>query len=91
MLDKIRQLATTARKFATKEDLDAVAAANSVEFIHVQTGMTRERFHEVFGEFDPNTVCKLHMLAGKKAPRNPKEWQKLTEEVEGIRKKIFGK
>ncbi|MEK9159475.1 MAG: hypothetical protein AAB383_01970 [Patescibacteria group bacterium] len=91
MLDKIRQLADTARRFASREDLEAVAAANSIEFIHIKTGMTRGKFREAFGEFDPNTVCQLSVLADKNPPSNTQEWQKLAEEAEGIRVRMFGK
>ncbi len=86
MLDKSKQL----KKFITKEDMAAVAAANSVRFIHINTGMSRERFRKVFGEIDPETVCKLSVLGGKKPPVSPEEWQKLAGEVEKIRIRLFG-
>lgn len=89
MLSKLQQLAGAVRRFATEEDLEAVEAANSVEFIHTQTGMTRERFREVFGEFDPETVRRLCILAGKKHPGTPGEWQKLAEETEAVRTQLF--
>lgn len=90
MLNRIRQLAASVSKFATPEDIDTVAAANSAEFIDIQTGMTREQLRTVFGEFDPNTICKLHILAGKKAPSNPEEWQKFAQEFEETKKKVLG-
>lgn len=86
----MKDLFDSLRRFATREDFEAVDAANKVRFFPSKTGMTREDFKEAFGDFDPDTVARLHVLAGKKHPSNPKEWKALAEEVTATREKIFG-
>jgi len=67
--------------FATPDDKRAVDAANKVEFIHLETGMTKEEFAEAFGSMTPREVAKLCVLGDKPVPSNPEEWKALADKA----------
>ena len=77
------------RHGATKKDKAAVEAATNFKLTNPNTGMTKEEWQEVFGDADPESVAQLHVLAGKKAPRNPRQWRKFAEEVKARSGKLF--
>lgn len=87
MNENSRQVIEIACRLAPPEDPEAFSAANRLEFIHVQTGMTRARFKKVFG-VDPNTMCKLHVFAGRQVPQSPEEWEELAKRVKECRAKL---
>jgi len=78
---RLEDLANAVARNVTLADHDALVAADTVEPIHVDTGMTRKQIREAFGFFSIKNICELHVLAGKKIPMNPDEWRDLAEEA----------